>query len=353
MNPSRERPTLSVVIPTHNADRWIAETLDSIFAQTELPGEIVVVDDASTDGTADRVSAVATGAPVPIHLIRRTANSGSPALPLNAGVARATGDLIAVLDQDDVFLPSKLERQARVLAADPEISLVFSLFGTYGAPNPGRDLTLAWSRVRHIHSRMEPREGYFRCDGPVALEEFARSINYVGGFPGFLFRRRAWELKGGFDERFVVATDYDFLCWLCTQGAVAFVPEVHYHRREHDRNLTFSSGIQWRIDAVNVMMTYLDFDGAPNISTVIHGSIGRLLHKVAMRLDSAGHREAAAEVWAALDRLHGAGWRRLVRRLESRLYAAYFKIRRAPWKIAREESYEAADQARRLAQLLV
>ncbi len=347
-----EPATVSVVIPTYNAASWIAEALGSVFDQTLQPIDIIVVDDASTDATTDRVAAASVTSPVPVHLIRLDSNTGSPAPTLNAGVAAARGDFIAVLDHDDVFLPTKLEHQARVLMDDPRIALVFSLFGEYGTANPARDRVQASLRVRRIRRRMQRHTGYYRCDGPIALEEFARSINYVGGFPGFLFRRSAWEQKGGFDERLMIASDYEFLCWLCTQGTVGFVPELHYRKREHGDNLTRASGIQWRLDAVEVLSRYVDFQGTAEMRRVVRSSINMLLLKVAMRLWSSGNQAAARDICATLKRLYPPGWQHYVTPPALRLYAVYFWLRRSPWNIGPEEAARAVRLTHRLEERL-
>ncbi|MBU2677194.1 MAG: glycosyltransferase [Gammaproteobacteria bacterium] len=338
-------PTISVIIPTYNGAAWIAETLDSVFRQTQVPIEIIVVDDASTDGTAESVAALAADASVPIRIIEQPVNSGSPAPTLNVGMAQATGELIAVLDQDDLFLPSKLESQARALSEHPEMSLVFSLFANYeqGTKRRGRS---AAARVRHIRRRMARQNDLYLCDGPVALEEFARSINFVGGFPGFMFRRSAWLAKGGFDEHLRIAADYEFLCWLCTRGSVGFIPEIHYLRREHDTNLTRRTGVHWRLDAINVLLKYADHASTPAIPAIVRTTIHHHLWAVARRLASAGHQRSAGEVYAIVSQMVGGGWRALVQRLAIPAYVGFYRIFRQPWKIAADQ----ADAAVRLSQ---
>ena len=91
----------SVIIPTYNASTFIHETVRSVFAQTLRAHELIVVDDASTDGTPDIVRALATGAPVPVRVIERDGNSGTPVEPLNVGIQATDAEYIAVLDQDD------------------------------------------------------------------------------------------------------------------------------------------------------------------------------------------------------------------------------------------------------------
>jgi glycosyltransferase involved in cell wall biosynthesis len=112
------RPTVSVVIPVYNAERFLAEAIAGALKQTRPPAEIVVVDDGSTDRSAD----VAVSFPG-VRVIRQ-ANTG-PAAARNAGVAAARGDCVAFLDADDVWLPTKLERQAAALACDPAPDVVF------------------------------------------------------------------------------------------------------------------------------------------------------------------------------------------------------------------------------------
>lgn len=110
------RPRISVVIPAYNAERTIIRTLESVFAQTFPPHEIIVVDDGSQDRTAEVVSQLAPR----VRLIRQ-GNAG-PAAARNHGIREATGDWIALLDSDDTWLPEKLQRQARELR--PDVALV-------------------------------------------------------------------------------------------------------------------------------------------------------------------------------------------------------------------------------------
>lgn len=103
------RPTISVVIPVHNRPREIHEALDSVMAQTILPLEVIVVDDGSTDDTVSSVQG-RTNDPVPVRIHRLSPNRGG-GVARNTGVDAAQGDWLALLDSDDCWLPSKLERQ--------------------------------------------------------------------------------------------------------------------------------------------------------------------------------------------------------------------------------------------------
>lgn len=109
----KQDKTISVVMCTYNgASRHLREQLDSIFAQTLLPGEIVVQDDCSTDDTMQVLREYADRAPegVAMRIVQNTAQMGINANFFSA-MRRAEGELIAVSDQDDIWMPTKLEEQ--------------------------------------------------------------------------------------------------------------------------------------------------------------------------------------------------------------------------------------------------
>jgi glycosyltransferase involved in cell wall biosynthesis len=112
--------SVSVVIPAYNASRFIAETLQSVLAQTLLPDEILVVDDGSSDDTA----AIAEAFGAPVRVFRRT--NQRQAAARNFGVEQATGDWIAFLDADDLWAPNKLAMQFDELARHPEADICYT-----------------------------------------------------------------------------------------------------------------------------------------------------------------------------------------------------------------------------------
>lgn len=127
---------ISVVMCTYNgASRHLAEQLDSIFAQTLLPGEIVVQDDCSTDNTMDVLDSYAARAPrgVDFRVFRNERQMGINA-NFFAAMARARGRLIAVSDQDDIWMPTKLERQAAAIGDNMMCVCRSVPFSDSGAP---------------------------------------------------------------------------------------------------------------------------------------------------------------------------------------------------------------------------
>ena len=110
---------ISVVMPTYNCARWIGMALDSVLAQTLAPAQVIVVDDGSSDDTAGVMERyVARG----VRYIRQA--NGGVAAARNRGIAECEGELIAFLDADDLWHLRKLEVQAGMLAARPDVGLL-------------------------------------------------------------------------------------------------------------------------------------------------------------------------------------------------------------------------------------
>jgi glycosyltransferase involved in cell wall biosynthesis len=108
-------PLVSCIVPVFNGERYIREALDSIFAQTYRPLEIIVADDGSTDRTSE---IVATFKDTVLYLKQ---NNAGPATARNLGIRAASGDFIAFLDADDLWHREKLERQMARFQARPEL----------------------------------------------------------------------------------------------------------------------------------------------------------------------------------------------------------------------------------------
>jgi hypothetical protein len=115
----------SVAMCTYNGARYVGEQLASIAAQTHAPDELVVCDDRSTDETADIVRGFASRAPFPVRLHVNEQNLGSTG-NFERAVSLCEGDLIALSDQDDVWLPEKLARLEEEFARDSSALIVFS-----------------------------------------------------------------------------------------------------------------------------------------------------------------------------------------------------------------------------------
>jgi glycosyltransferase involved in cell wall biosynthesis len=117
-------PPISVAMCAYNSERFIREQLDSLVAQTRRPSELVVCDDASTDGTAEIVNAFARAAPFSVRLFVQPGNVGRIA-NFQTAISLCTGDIIFLSDADDVWHPEKIEAMSQALASAPDATGVF------------------------------------------------------------------------------------------------------------------------------------------------------------------------------------------------------------------------------------
>ncbi len=116
---------ISVAMCTYNGEKYLDEQLQSIARQTRLPHELVVCDDGSSDSTPKIIEEFSRSAPFPVRFIRNPENLGSTK-NFEKVIGLCTGDLIALSDQDDIWLPEKLARQVEMMDSDPALGGVFS-----------------------------------------------------------------------------------------------------------------------------------------------------------------------------------------------------------------------------------
>src|SRR5208283_5767159 len=116
------RPKVSVLLPTYNRARFIAESLESIFSQTLRPSQVIVINDGSTDHTWAAVEPFR-------HRIEylESENRGKPSA-LNLGMAKVTGEYVWIMDDDDVAMSDALERHVAILESRPELGWTYSSY---------------------------------------------------------------------------------------------------------------------------------------------------------------------------------------------------------------------------------
>lgn len=127
------KPLISVIIPVHNGDKYIAEAIHSVLAQTYLNWELIVVDDASTDRTCEIVKQIAAENNK-VRLIECAENFGGPARPRNIGIQNSKGEFLTFLDDDDSWLPDKLEKQI-IFLLEKKLDFVYTGITILGGKN--------------------------------------------------------------------------------------------------------------------------------------------------------------------------------------------------------------------------
>lgn len=216
-------PTVSCIIPVHNGAGFIAQAIESVLSQQGAELEVIVIDDGSTDGSGD----VAAGfAGVAVH--RRP--QGGVASARNAGLALATGDYIAFLDADDLWLPGKLAAQLAAIG----------------------DADYAISNVRHVRTgpdgHLPPDLG--ASDGDAKLGQLMQCL---------LARRRAFESVGPLDTRTTTRANQDWFLRADEAGLRrVIVGDVLTIRRIHGANHSLRQGHQVADDFLAIAKRALD-----------------------------------------------------------------------------------------------
>lgn len=228
------RPTVAVVTPVYNCEAYIEEALASIEAQSKAPERVVIVDDGSTDGSAEVIARFMACSSLPIEVVTQP-NAGIAAAR-NAGVARCREDLIAFLDGDDTFYPTFLERAADALLRHPELLLCFPDRDVVDADGNFMRRDLDDPRFRAIGCKCLP-------DGVSVLvgDLFAALIpGSVIPF-GLMVRRDAVRRVQGFDGEMLAVEDKLFLMRLAKLGKFGFLDVPLGTWRQH-RTSTSGTG---------------------------------------------------------------------------------------------------------------
>jgi glycosyltransferase involved in cell wall biosynthesis len=212
---TRETPLVSVIIPCYNQGHYLNEAIESVLRQTYPHFEIVVVDDGSTDNTAE----VASRYPQ-VKLLRQE-NHGRPAVGRNNGFRQSSGDYIVFLDADDHLLPEALETGLSYLEAHAEYAFVSGhcrAIGPDGSPLPVQQ----WPCVE--------KDNY--------VELLHR--NYIWTPGTVMFRRSVFETTGGFNISMSMkgAEDYDLYLRIARESPVYCHDKAVVEYREHGSSLS-------------------------------------------------------------------------------------------------------------------
>ena len=191
---------VSVIVCILNAERFLAETVESVFAQTFKNWELLFVDDGSADGSTAIALGYAAQYPKTVryleHFGHRRRGQGASR---NLGIKNATGEYIAILDHDDVWLPNKLERQVAILDSRPEAAMV------YGATQYWH----SWTGDTHDLEEdfvQQPGAQGDRIYNPPDLLKLTLSEEITPPIPtDFMFRKDCISNLGGFEESFIGA----------------------------------------------------------------------------------------------------------------------------------------------------
>ena len=205
-------PKVSICIPTYNRKVYLKQTIESVFAQTYKDYEVILVDDGSTDGTAEMVKN--TGLPIRYHWQK---NSGE-AVARNKMIKLAQGEFITFVDSDDLLVHDAVEKMINLMEAEDGQVIVY---GPYQRIDQHGNIYGRYKRKQH--------SGY--------ITEYLFKSIFVYSC-GSLFPKRVLESEGGFDTSLPVCSDYDFWLRLSLKYQFVALAEPTFKRRRHLGNIS-------------------------------------------------------------------------------------------------------------------
>lgn len=205
---------VSVIVPMYNAEPYISATLASILQERDIPLEVVVVNDGSTDASLDRVRAIDDER---VRVINGPCQGFVAAT--NVGMAAARGEIIMRCDADDLYPPQRLVRQVNWLTQHPEFGAVSGNFSTIDVKG-------------HLIANLKCGE-----DAEEITEELCNGITR-NHFCTFAMRAEVWRALGGSRPALNGAADLDLQLRMGELCRVWFLPDVEYYYRLHDSSLT-------------------------------------------------------------------------------------------------------------------
>ena len=205
-------PRITVVLPVYNGAKYITEAIRSVLAQTFRDFELVVIDDGSTDRTAQILKNFRD---TRLRVIRFAENQGLVAA-LNTGIRQSQSELIARMDADDICVPQRFEHQVAFLDAHPEVVLCGTWSRQFG------DVSCV------LRPPTEPKQIRARLFFGSATDH-----------PSIMMRRAVLERHGlAYDDEFRHVEDLDFFMRVADVGDLANVPEVLLHTRAHGEEIS-------------------------------------------------------------------------------------------------------------------
>jgi glycosyltransferase involved in cell wall biosynthesis len=220
--PPEARPLVSVIIPTYDSARFIADAVRSVMAQTYPCHEVIVIDDGSGDETAEIVRGL-TG-----QIRYRRQEHRGVAAARNAGIKIARGQYICFLDADDLWTPDKLELQVEFMAAHSDVGLAFA------DAEESEDRTILKSSI------VETTTFHAAIVSQVPLQDAFTKLVQENFIPtsSVMIRKDCFLRAGLFDESLRVVEDRDMWLRVAAAFEIACLPKILARKRRHGANIS-------------------------------------------------------------------------------------------------------------------
>ena len=226
----QNRPTIGVCIPTYNQVRYIRDCVESVINQTYPPSQIVICDDASTDGTREIVREYERNYPGLVEAIYQPRNVGVAA-NINAGHRLVSQDYISSIASDDIWHPDKLRLEIERLQSAPEARWVYS----------------GVARINEAGERFQAliKEDTGR-EGNLLFSVLAHRISVRNYLAELSLNREV----GFVDEQLALGEDWDYKIRLSAIAPIVWVPETTVYYRRHEESLSRTSKREIYIDSL-------------------------------------------------------------------------------------------------------
>ncbi|MCX7748007.1 MAG: glycosyltransferase family 2 protein [Clostridia bacterium] len=208
---------VSVIIPTHNRSWLLINAISSVMKQTHKNLEIIIIDDHSTDETAEIVTSIDDPRVIYVKNQKKGGNAAR-----NTGISLSTGDFVAFLDDDDEWVEDKIEKQLKVFGMDSRVGLVYT-----GSKLIYLDFGVSYDNI------------------PFAGGDLSKIIlmrNPIGSTSSVMIKRNIFKRAGLFDESLPALQDYDLWIRICQACQIGFVKEplLYYYMRSDANQISVS-----------------------------------------------------------------------------------------------------------------
>jgi len=267
-------PTVSVIMPSYNHEKYLSEAIESVLNQAFPDFELIIIDDGSKDKSKEIIKAYEKK-DNRIHAIFHENNKGI-ARTMNEGLEKAKGKFIALFSSDDVWVKDKLEKQLKILEKNEDL-VVWSeavVIDAHGNPT-GETFT-----QMHGASKKKKSGNLF--------EELLKG-NYICGQSVILKRKNIDNIR--YDERLKYLNDYKFMVDLARKYEFYFIEEPLVLYRIHGKNSILSDRLEWRRDRIMVSKYFLEQYG-DKISRKLRA---RLYYGIASAYAQLGNKKVAKQ----------------------------------------------------------
>ncbi|MFW2438939.1 MAG: glycosyltransferase family 2 protein [Arenicellales bacterium] len=300
----KQKMTVSVIMPTYNYGKYLAEAISSVFSQSYQDLELIVVDDGSTDNTREVLAQISDPRLTKINI----ENSGV-SVARNTGLNAASGKYIAFIDADDRWLPTKLEKQVTLFEAEPSVGLVFTNFSRFD-----NERVYPETLFEYVPELAEiPKRPVKTLNGYVITENTFSALASTGEMASWvqtiLVRSEAvHDLR--FPEGVKLCEDYHYMLRVYERVQAAYIDEPLVEVRRHGSNSYADAMQMLEPKAAVISMVLEDIESEYN-RKVLNRRLGRAWSAIGYAHFWGGGALKSTRAYLKAMRYRGSTWNAL------------------------------------------